>query len=313
MSAVQRRSPWRITAFVVVTVSAVVTLACGSRPLNARPERVRVGLIAPLDDRVPVGEQVTRTRNRLAPVAAYLETVLHLPVTIDGMRDLDPLAAGLETGTVDVAFLGAAHFAHAHERTGALPLVVRESDRYVTAVFIAAADDARATLNDFRGGLLSFSPRFSSSHIMARHYLEQQGIAPEQFFRAVEYSPNSDNTALLVTTGRADLVATGGAAVAQMIQNGGLRANQIKVVWETPPYVTSVIAASPQLPEPLLIDIRNAFLALSIADRSHAPVLSALNATAFLPASLDDYADVTALMRRMRLLDTDLAGDGGQP
>jgi phosphonate transport system substrate-binding protein len=313
MMADPTRVAWRVAAFVVAVIWAGDTLACTPPPLNAPPTRLRIGLIAPVDDRVALDEQRRRLRDRLAPVATYLEAALHLPVTVEGMRDLDPLAAGLENGTFDVAFLGAAHFAHAHERIGALPLVVRESDRYVTAVFVAAADDTRATLNDFRGGLLSFSPRFSSSHIMARHYLEKQGIVPEQFFRAVEYSPNSDNTALLVTVGRADLVATGGAAVSQLIQSGALRANQIRVVWETPPYVTSVIAASPQLPERLLIDIRNAFFALSPAAPSHAPVLSALNATAFLPASLDDYADVTALMRRMQLFDTALADSGGQP
>ncbi len=295
----------RARALVAVTILALAAVSCRD-DRDPAPARLRVGIIAPVGVAAPPADADT-LRARYQPLVAYLERTLQLPCDLHATRDLSALAVDFEAGRFDIAFLGAADFTSARERRGAIPLVMRENDRLATAVFVAAANDARTTIEDFKGASLTFGPRFSSSHLMARHYLEKQGIIVETFFRQVAYSERPEDTALLAGDGSFELAVTGAAALFQLFQVGRLRPDQVKVVWETPPYVSTVWAAAAELPPALVASIRDAFLALSPDRPGHAVVLSALGATSFLPASTADFLEMSAMLHQMGLVDGERA------
>jgi phosphonate transport system substrate-binding protein len=301
----------RVPLLARVAISAaVLTVDCRHTPGPSSPSLLRIGMTVPVagfgaPDRP--GESNEDLRARFAPVGAYFESALDLPVDLDTSRDFNQVAAQFEAGRFDLAFLGAVGFAHALEKIGAIPLVMREEDRHVTSVFIAPGKDGRNAIRDFSGARFTFGPRLSSNHLMARHYLERQGITPESFFREVGYSVSPEQTAILVRDGGAELGAANAFVIDRMLRSGALAPDSVRIVWETPPYVNLVWAVAPALREDLRARLRDAFLSLSPSDPEHARVLSLLNTRAFLPASVDDYADLARLMRRMRMFEFDLA------
>ena len=105
----------------------------------------------------------------------------------------------------------------------------------------------------------------------------------------------------------ADLVARPGTASVkvEMPRVAGLIKLPLTAVFEAKgePAVWVVDKA---VPPDLRARLRDTFLSLSESDPTQARVLSLLNTSAFLPASVDDYADLVALMRRMQMFESDL-------
>jgi ABC-type phosphate/phosphonate transport system substrate-binding protein len=94
-----------------------------------------------------------------------------------------------------------------------------------------------------------------------------------------------------------------------MFSSGTLRHDRVRLLLETPPYVNLVWAASATLPEMLRTELRDAFLTLSLDAPAQRPLLASLEASAFMPASMDDYEDLIALMKRLSIIDRPLETD----
>lgn len=294
----------RVPVLLVVAVLACASVsACRTQTPDVRPARLRLGVAVPPSFAIVPGEVNSA---QFAPLAAYLESAVHVPVSLVVSRNVNRICADFEAGLYDVAFLGAAHFAHAHLRAGAIPLVMRNEDRQTTSVFIAAARDPRTSLVEFKGARFGFGPMVSSSHLMARRYLEHLGITPETFFRSVSYSAGPGDTALLVRDGAIDLGVGTTVSIARMFTEGTLRHDQVRILIETPPYVNLVWAASVTLPGSMRMELRDAFLALSVDSPEERPILRSLEATAFMPASIEDYEELAGLLKRLSLVDRPL-------
>ena len=179
----------RVPVLLVVAaavLTSVLVAACRAETSAVSPSRLRLGVaIPPSFNIAPDVDGVAEIRRRYAPLAAYLEAAIQLPVDLSGSRNADAVTADFEAGRYDLAFVGAAHFAHAYERTQAFPLVMRDEDRRSTSVFVAAAGDPRTRLDEFRGARFGFGPVMSSSHLMSRSFLERHDIVPETFFSSV--------------------------------------------------------------------------------------------------------------------------------
>jgi phosphonate transport system substrate-binding protein len=243
---------------------------------------------------------------RYQPVKEYFETNLSRPVSLTVSPDAGRVLADFEAGRLDAIFNRAFAFPHARETVGAIPLVTRQEDRHVTTVFLAAASDARRSLQEFRGARLTFSLRLGSSYVMGRHYLDQQQIVPETFFRDVHFSNVADEAISRVQHGEADLGVANSQALVRMLASGAVKRSELKIIAETPPHVGQLWFVAKNLPRPEMLRIRDAFLALSPARSEHAEVLRVLGASGYVPAIADDYRELEVLMRQMELLDFDV-------
>jgi phosphate/phosphite/phosphonate ABC transporter binding protein len=300
----------RVPVLLVVAATVLTSVAapaCRAQTAAVPLSRLRIGVgIPPSFSLIPDVAAAAEVRVRFAPLAAYLESAVGVPVDVAGSRNANNVLAEFEKGHYDLVFLGAAHFTHARERIGAVPLVMREEDRRTTSMFVTAAGDARKKLDDFRGARFGFGPILSSSHLNARNFLERHGITPEKFFSSVSHSDGPEETVQLVADGKLDLGVGTTITVARLVRPGGPFADKVRVVIETPPYVNLLWAASPTLPERTRTELRDAFLALTLDKPEHRPTLESLNATAFLPAFVEDYAALADLMRRQNLMDMPL-------
>jgi phosphonate transport system substrate-binding protein len=261
---------------------------------------LRLGLFAA--DATAPSEALTL---RYQPVVTYLEAALARPVELTASPDASQILADFEAGHFDVAFNRAIAFPHAQVHAGAVALVVRQEDRQTTTVFLTAGTDPRRTLDDFRGGTLEFSLRLGSSYVIGRRFLEERGIVPERFFREVRYSTVADEAIEHVRRRASDLGVANSNALRRMIAAGTIARGDVKIIAETPPHVGQLWFAARSLDEQARIAVRDAFMALSRDEPAHAPVLTALAASGFVPARADDYRALTELMREMKLLDFD--------
>ncbi len=287
---------------IALAVSGLATLsACrdGSSSSDV-PRPLRLGLFAA--DATGSPEQLAA---RYQPFVKYLETRLGRPIDLVVSNAAADMLTRFEAGAFDVMFHRAITFPHAHEHSGALPLVTRQEERRATTVFLALAGDSRRTLPDFRGSRLAFSVQYGSSYVMGRHYLEQRDIQAESFFREVRYASVADEAIDWLRRGQAELCVVNSQALLRMFASDTLKSSEIKIVAETPPHVGELWFASKALPADVRMNVRDAFLALSADTPEHAAALKVLGATAYLPASLDDYGQLTELMREMKLLDVE--------
>jgi ABC-type phosphate/phosphonate transport system substrate-binding protein len=251
----------------------------------------------------------TGTREQLAtryqPLVMYLEKRLARPIELVVSRAAGDMLTEFEAGRFDVVFHRAIAFPHAHEHAGALPLVTGQEERRATTLFLASASDPRRTLTEFRDARFLFSVRFGSSYVMGRHYLEQRQIALDTFFGDVRYATVADDAIDQLRRGRADVCVVNSQALLRMIASGALRSTEVRIVAETPPHVGELWFASKAMPAEVRMNIRDAFLELATEHPEHAAALKVLGASGYLPASLEDYRQLTELMREMKLLDVE--------
>ena len=240
-------------------------------------------------------------QQRHARLIRYLSDTLQMPVELVIPANYDQMLADFANGKIDLASFGGYTFVLAHQCCNALPLVMRDVDRNFTTVFLASASDSRNSLQDFKGARFTFgAPLSTSGHLMARYFLEQKGIIPEDFFGEVQYSGGHDKTAFLVQDQVVDLGAANSVIIGQMVQRGEIGPNTLKIIWETPTYTDYVWVVRATLPASLVNQIRDAFLELSKIDAAQSVILEDQGAGGYLPAALSDFEVIINVVERQQ-------------
>ncbi len=139
---------------------------------------------------------------------------------------------------------------------------------------------------------------------MPRHFLvdHTNGLTPEKYFGKVQHSDAHDVTISLVVESKVDIGAVNSNIFRRMIKEGRITEQQLKVVWETPPYVDYVWAVPAALSKESKRMLRNAFLALTPTNDEHLEILKTMNSMGFLPASDNQFVDLEKIAQRLGLL-----------
>jgi len=205
---------------------------------------------------------------------------------------------------VDLAYFGGLTYVQAHQHYGANPLVMREVDTRFTSSFLVKGDSDATDLSDLKNKRFSFGPQLSTSgHLMPRHFMKiDWQLTPEGYFSEVNYSGAHDTTAYQVRDGTVDLGVVNSQIVTAMISDGRLKRDDIRVLWQSPPYTNYVWAVQSNLNNDIKIRLRDAFLGLSVANPNHRDILASLQARMFLPASERDFSLLGQLATEHRLL-----------
>jgi phosphonate transport system substrate-binding protein len=171
--------------------------------------------------------------------------------------------------------------------------------------FLDDFDEGRVDLAwfDFEGQRFAFGSRLSTSgHLMPRYFLEQDGRVPELFFKSVQYTAGHDQTAYLVRDGIVDLGVANCLIFEQMLEDGRLTDDEVRILGRTPPYHNYAWAARKELPGELEARILGAFLALDQTVSEHAAILRAQNAGGYLPVSRENFYEVREAADSLGLL-----------
>ena len=270
-------------AIVVLAGIAASAFYYGSLTQTRAQSELRVGV---LPDQDPAA-----LRSRFDPLIHYLGQYTGLDTRLVIPENYADAVRLFKEGAVDLAFLGGLTFVQAHASAGAEALVMREVDTRFTSWFVARPELTQSRLSDLKGKTLVFGSRLSTSgHLMPRYFLQRQwNIEPEKFFSEVRYSGAHDETVYMVRDDGQALGAVNADIARQMLDDGRLGENELKVLWQTPPYPDYVWAVQPGLDEAIKISLRDAFLVLDPDNPGDATILLNLGAKTFLPAGLEDF------------------------
>jgi phosphonate transport system substrate-binding protein len=241
---------------------------------------------------------------RFNPLLRYLEheTGLHIEMIIP--NNYSELIHQFQAKKIDMALFGGYTFVMVQRETNAEPLVVRDTDLHFSTVFITQPDNSKQNIEDFKGTRFSFGAKLSTSgHIMPRYFLHERNINSEKFFSEVRYSNGHDTTMYWVRNGQVDLGAVNSDILRNLIKDGQLGENDVRILWETPAYTNYVFTLQPDFNEKLRAQLLDSFLALTPRVPAHQEILSALGASSFLPANNEDFEILRKIVKIIALQD----------
>lgn len=267
---------------------AVTLCACADdEPYT--PDVIRMGV---LPDQSQPG-----LATRYGPLVSYLQDATGLTIELSIPVDYEQMLDEFDAGRIHVANFGGVTFTQAEQRSGAIPLVMRDVDLQFVSCYLVRESDPRRSVAEFEGETFSFGPRLSTSgHMMPRHFLKVGGITPEDFFASVRHSTGHDETADWVRDGTIS-IGVANCVIVQSLFSDAAYAESLRILETTPPYGNYVWAAQPSLDASITTLLTDAFLALDPSTPEHLELLRAQGANGYVPAGRDDFEDVRAAAR----------------
>ena len=250
---------------------------------QSAPEILRVGVLP--------DESESMLRGRYQPLVDHLSAHSGVRMELVIPADYRELVDLFDQGEVDLAYFGGMSFLQAEQRSGAVPLVMRDVDLTFRSYFLVRPENPANSLAELEGAKFAFGSSLSTSgHLMPRYFMQEAGIQAETWFSQVLYSGAHDETARWIRDGTADAGVANALVIDSMLRTGALKPADVRILVRSPPYADYVWAIQPRIPGELRSKIRNAFLVLSPADPAHAEILSRIDAGAFLPSLTEDFA-----------------------
>jgi len=267
----------RSTAALSFVVALLVLLLLainhdrGKSNIAVVPETLRIGILPDQDPET--------LRRRFAPILKYLSVTLQIPCELRIPESYEHMLELFHKDQIDLGYFGGYSFIDARQQDRAVPLVMRRIDTRFTSLFLVNANSTAQKLEDLQGKSIGFgSPLSTSGHLMPRYFLLQMKMEPEEYFSRVTYSGTHDKTVYWVRDGVIDVGAANANTVRSMLSRNLIGADEIRILWETPPYADYVWAIKPAIDENIRRNIRDAFLELSPDVEEHKAILEALNA-----------------------------------
>jgi phosphonate transport system substrate-binding protein len=274
-------------------------MACLAAALAAVPAHAAELRVSAIPDESP-----TELQRKFAPLGAYLEKAVGMPVRFVPVTDYAATVEGLAAGKLDLVWYGGFTFVQARRRTGtAIPLVQRAEDARFHSKFIVAAGSPAKALGDLAGKTFAFgSVSSTSGHLMPRYFLLQHGIDPEKAFARVAFSGAHDVTAKWVETGKVDAGALNESIWQKLVDERKVDPAKVRVLWTTPDFHDYNWTVRGDLDPEVVRKLRAAFLALDPANPEHREILDLQRASRFVPTSPENYRAIEEAARAAGLI-----------
>lgn len=284
-----RWSTWESVRCWAALCGAALVLGC-SAPAVPDPPVLR---ISALPDQIP--EQVRAQHEALIEQVC---AIAQLRCEWTPTSSYEALVERFGDGSVDLAHLGGVTFVQAAHRHQVQPLVMRDIDFRFTSVILVRRDATAQSLADLQQVAFAFGNRRSTSgHFMARRRLEQHEIVPETYFSSVVHYDSHDATMQAIARGDVVAGAVNASVFYRRLLTDDPIAHQLRVVWQTPPYVDYVWGVRKGLSAALRQRLTDAFLNLDLTRPDHQAALQAEGASGFVPAFPSDFDEVRATVR----------------
>ena len=195
-------------------------------------------------------------------------------------------------GEVDIVNFGGLEYVQALVRAGVRPLVQREGDQKWQTAFITQPDSGINTLNDLNGRRFAFSEATSvSSRVMPEYWMREAGVDPKVYETAL-YTGNHEATVLAVASKKVDAGALDRKVVEEMMRDGRITPQQVRVFLTPRKYSDGVWAARRDLNSKLAQSFANAMLKLEMKNAEDKRILEFLSATKYVRAKESGYVEL---------------------
>lgn len=183
------------------------------------------------------------------PLAQHLAARLGRPVELRTVDSWEGLAKSLANGETDLALMGPWGYVLAHEAAGAqvVSTILYDGKPEYFAIIITHPDSGIRTLADLKGRTFAFGDKGSTSgYLIPFHHFQTLGIDPDKQFGKVLYTKHQA-IELQVTSGQLDAGADYNRNRNAMIEEGLIKAERSKVIWQSAPLPNDAFAVSEAL------------------------------------------------------------------
>jgi phosphonate transport system substrate-binding protein len=281
----------------------------GAGPVTvaAEPKLLRIGFVP--------NEEDLEQRVRFDALAAHIGKRLGMPVELVQTGTYSTAIEAMRAAKLDVCSLGPFAYLIAHEKTGAQAIVapgtpVGEINTYRSILVVPGSSSIRS-IEDVRTHAASMTlawvdPASASGHLVPRAYLESIGIVPERAFKSTIFTLSHLASAMTVKSGQVDLAVITQNGLANLVQKGRLKSDDLRVIWTSAPIATSVVAVRGGLAASYKEKIQAAYLSFRTEDPVNWSKFQRLfvdPATIWVAAKDSDYDELRQLARSVKHLD----------
>ena len=188
------------------------------------------------------------------PLANHLAQRLGRPVQLRTVDSWEGLAKSLANGETDIALLGPWGYVLAHQTAGAqvVSTILYEGKPEYFALIVTHPDSGLKSAADLiaQGKTRSFAfgdKGSTSGYLIPLHFFMQQGVAdPEKHFAKVLYTKHQA-IETQVAAGQLDAGADYNRNRNAMIEQGLIKADRSRVIWQSAPLPNDAVAVNTQL------------------------------------------------------------------
>ena len=265
---------------------AMVVMAWGSlhaQSIAQGPLKLGVGLFQP--DR-------EKNDSTYKPLANYLAAKLGRTVELRTVDTWEGLAKSLANGETDLALMGPWGYVLANHEAGAqaISTILYDGKPEYFALMITHPDSGIQTVQDLKGRTFAFGDKGSTSgYLIPLHYFMTQGINPDTYFGKVLYTKHQA-IETQVAAGQLDAGADYNRNRTAMIEQGLIKAERSKIIWQSAPLPNDAFAVSKAIfQDKSLVGKLQAALAATGAELAKQPQLLPAHYTGFVTKDNDFY------------------------
>lgn len=187
------------------------------------------------------------------PLAQHLSQRLGRPVSLRTVDTWEGLAKSLANGETDLALMGPWGYVLANHHAGAqvVSTILYNGKPEYFAIIVTHPDSGLNSVQDLikdgRKRTFAFGDKGSTSgYLIPFHFFQQQGVDPEKLFARVLYTKHQA-IQTQVTAGQLDAGADFNRNRNTMIEQGLIKAERSKIIWESAPLPNDAFAVSAKL------------------------------------------------------------------
>jgi phosphonate transport system substrate-binding protein len=228
-----------------IAALAAALPAFGQQAAALTPIKFGVGLFQP--DR-------EKNDTTYRPLAEHLAKRLNRPVELRTVDSWEGLAKSLANGETDIALMGPWGYVLANHTAGAqaVSAILYDGKPEYFAIIVTHPDSGLNSVQDLlgakgKGRHFAFGDKGSTSgYLIPLHFFMQQGIDPEKHFARVVHTKHQA-IETQVTAGQLDAGADYNRNRNGMIEQGLIKAERSKIIWQSPPLPNDAVAVSEAL------------------------------------------------------------------
>jgi phosphonate transport system substrate-binding protein len=229
-----------MTTFLRLFVASLLCLSSWAVMAQGTPLKLGVGLFQPDKE---------RNDATYRPLAQYLAAKLGRPVELRTVDSWEGLAKSLANGETDLALMGPWGYVLANHAAQAqvVSTILYDGKPEYFALMITHPDSGINSVADLKGRTFAFGDKGSTSgYLIPLHYFMQQGIDPERYFSKVLYTKHQA-IETQVAAGQLDAGADFNRNRNAMIEQGLIKAERSKIIWQSAPLPNDAFAVSAAL------------------------------------------------------------------
>lgn len=205
--------------------------------MAAPPLKLGVGLFQPDKD---------KNDATYRPLAAYLSQKLGREVELRTVDSWEGLAKSLASGETDLALMGPWGYVLANQQAGAqvISTILYDGKPEYFGIMVTHPDSGIKSPKDLKGHTFAFGDKGSTSgYLIPLHYFMTQGIDPDTYFSKVLYTSHQA-IETQITRGALDAGADYNRNRNAMIEQGLIKADQSRIIWQSAPLPNDAFAVS---------------------------------------------------------------------